>query len=95
MKIIAEREGGIYKKEYRKRLLAKNLLVIQKKYENPKDSKKLSAEYMAMNQQFIYPLRDTWKYIDISDAKRNQKITLTDLGEETVPYCRHICVSTL
>lgn len=89
LKIIAERKSGIYKKEFRKRLLAKNLLVIQKKYENPKDPKKLSAEYMAMNQQYIYPLKDIWKYITVSDAKRNQKVSLTELGEETVQIFKY------
>jgi len=90
LKIIAEKKTGIYKKEFRKKLLVKNLLVIQKKYETPSDPKKLSAEYMAMNQQYLYPLKDTWNYIQISDAKRNQKITLTDLGEETVQIFKYL-----
>ena len=90
LKIIAEKKSGIYKKEFRKKLLAKNLLQIQKKYELPSDPKKLSAEYMAMNQQYIYPLKDTWNYIQISDAKRNQKISLTELGEETIQIFKNL-----
>lgn len=90
LKIIAERKTGIYKKNFRKELLRKNLLVIQKKYDKPNDPKRLSAEYMAMNQQYIYPLRDTWKYIKISDAKRNQKIILTKNGEEIVQIFHYL-----
>lgn len=90
LKIVAEKKTGIYKKDFRKKLLAKNLLTIQKNYEFANDPKKLSAEYMAMNQQYIYPLRDTWNYIQISDAKRNQKITLTELGEETVQIFKYL-----
>jgi len=90
LKIINEKKTGIYKKEFRKKLLAKNLLMIQKKYELPNDPKKLSAEYMAMNQQYIYPLRDTWNYIQISDAKRNQKISLTELGEEVIQIFKYL-----
>lgn len=82
LKIIVERKIGIYKKEFRKKLLAKNLLVIQKKYEPHETSNKLSAEYMAMNQQYIFPLRDEWDYIHVSKTKRNQKITLTEYGKE-------------
>jgi len=90
LKIIAEKSTGIYKKDFRKKLLTKNLLKIQKEYEFANDPKKLSAEYMAMNQQYIYPLRDTWNYIQISDAKRNQKITLTELGAETVQIFKYL-----
>lgn len=90
LKIIGEKPGGIHKKEFRKRLLNKNMLKILKTYDNPKDPKKLSAEYMAMNQQFIIPLRDTWNYIVISDAKRNQKLTLTEIGEEALKIFKYL-----
>jgi len=90
LRIIAEKKTGIYKKEFRKKLLANNLLIIHKSYDDPRDPKKLSAEYMAMNQQFIYPLKNTWKFIEISNAKRNQKITLTTIGEEIVQIFKFI-----
>ncbi|NVM28578.1 MAG: hypothetical protein HWN65_07020 [Candidatus Helarchaeota archaeon] len=90
LKIIAVKEGGIHKKEFRKKLLAKNLLKIQKKYDDPKDPNKLSAEYMAMNHQYLKPLQDEWEYIHVSDARRNQKITLTELGEEAVQIFKYL-----
>ena len=89
LKIIEEKGTGIHKKEFRKKLLARNMLKIQKKYDNPRDPKKLSAEYMAMNQQFIFPLRNNWGYIEVSDAKRNQKITLTDTGVEALQIFKY------
>ncbi len=89
LKIIEEKGTGIHKKEFRKKLLARKMLKIQKKYDNPRDPKKLSAEYMAMNQQFIFPLRDNWNYIEVSDEKRNQKITLTDTGVEALQIFKY------
>jgi len=90
LKIVAEKKIGIYKKEFRKKLIAKNLLIIQKKYDLPKDPKKLSAEYMAMNQQYLYPLKDLWNFIQISNAKRNQLINLTKDGEEIVQIFKYL-----
>jgi len=90
LKIIAENSDGIHKKEFRKKLLARKLLKLIKKYDDPRDPKKLSSEYMAMNQQFIIPLRDHWNYIQVSAARRNQKITLTEMGQEALQIFKYL-----
>lgn len=90
LNLIGEKPTGIQKKEFRKKLLTKNLLKIHKKYDHPNDPKKLSAEYMAMNQQFIIPLRDNWGYIDVSDARRNQKLSLTEIGREALEIFKYL-----
>jgi len=90
LKIIAERKTGIYKKDFIKKLLAKSLLIVQKEYEDREALKKRSAEYMALNHQYIRPLRDDWNYIHVSEARRNQKITLTELGEEAIQIFKYL-----
>ncbi|MHA1377210.1 MAG: HFX_2341 family transcriptional regulator domain-containing protein [Candidatus Helarchaeota archaeon] len=91
LKIIAtSKKGFMYKKDFKKKLQEKKLLHILKKYDDPKDPNKKSAEYMALNQQFIIPLMQKWKYIEQSDDKRNKKLTLTDLGREALQIFKYL-----
>ena len=90
LKILATKKNGMYKKEFKKRLEEKKLLRILKKYNDPRDPKKKSAEYMALNQQYIIPLKQKWKYIDESDDKRNKKITITKMGFEILEIFKYL-----
>lgn len=90
LKILASKKNGMYKKDFKKRLEEKKLLTILKKYEDPRDPKKKSAEYMALNQQYIIPLKQTWKYIEESNEKRNKKIIITQTGLEILEIFKYL-----
>jgi len=91
LKILATtKREYMYKKEFKKKLQEKKLLKIMKQYNDPKDPKKKSAEYMALNQQYIIPLKQKWKYIEESDDKRNKKISLTKLGREALEIFKYL-----
>ncbi|NVM02223.1 MAG: hypothetical protein HWN67_07795 [Candidatus Helarchaeota archaeon] len=91
LKILASsKKDWMYKKDFKKKLQEKKILKILKTYNDPRDPKKKSAEYMALNQQYIIPLRDKWKYIEQSNDKRNKKITITKMGYEILEIFKYL-----
>jgi len=68
----------VYKKSFLYELKKEGLLKLIT--ENPDQKKNKSSEYMALNQRFLNPLEKQLKFINVSDDKRNKKISLTEEG---------------
>ncbi|MHA1734168.1 MAG: HFX_2341 family transcriptional regulator domain-containing protein [Promethearchaeota archaeon] len=86
LKIIGKAgEAGIYKHALVDKLKEKGLLIV-----NAKDANnERPALYMALNNNYIKPLRDTWGCVEVEDRRRNQKITLTDRGREVLKIFKY------
>jgi len=77
-KMIGLGKKFVYKKNLLYELKKEGLLNLIT--ENPDLKKNKSSEYMALNQRYLNPLEKQLKFINISDDKRNKKISLTEEG---------------
>jgi len=91
LKVIEKIMAGGKKFVYKKYLLnvLKDEGLLQLITENPDLKKNKSSEYMALNQRYLNPLEKAWKFIKISDDKRNKKIFLTDEGKEILKIFKY------
>ncbi len=90
LKLLDLKKGWMYKKEFKKKLLEKKMLRVQKKYADPKEQAKVSAEYMALNHQYIKPLEDAWKFIQQEKVGRNIRLTITNRGREALEIFKYL-----
>lgn len=78
----------IYKKELVDILEEKGFLNIESKNKNPR--KYRSSLYMSFNHRVADKLEEEFNYIRISDDKRNQKVFITDTGEQILKIFRYL-----
>ncbi|GAB4309912.1 MAG: hypothetical protein Kow0069_09630 [Promethearchaeota archaeon] len=86
LKIIGEGgERGVLKKELIERLKQKGLLSVTVR---PGGNEK-AALYMALNNGVLRPLRENWNAVEVTPQRRNQRVRLTQVGEDMVRVFRY------
>ncbi len=87
-KEIKVKEKFISKKELLEKMQEEGLLTLQKKNKDARKEK--SSIYTNFNQKFVKILVGDLKYIEISNEKRNKRVTLTNIGKHVCDIFRYL-----